>query len=173
MATHADVSTIAKNETGWVMSSIRDIDRGWRNFKLELGNIDKSFTKVGVQQGTIHKSKAGEVGLSDMVVIAAANEFGTRTIPSRPFMRRAFQRNLTKLNDLIGSTYGSVITGRLSTRRGLAIIGEFMTSEIKREITILRRPPNAPATIARKGSSNPLIDTGQLRASIAHVEVIR
>jgi len=34
-------------------------------------------------------------------------------------------------------------------------------------MTALDQPPNAPSTVARKrGSTNPLIDTGQLRRSI-------
>jgi len=30
-------------------------------------------------------------------------------------------------------------------------------------------PPNAPATIARKGSSKPLVATGQLKSAISYV----
>lgn len=32
-------------------------------------------------------------------------------------------------------------------------------------------PPNAPSTIAQKGSDRPLIDTGELRKSVAYVVV--
>ncbi|MFN3506212.1 MAG: hypothetical protein ACK4ZU_01965 [Allorhizobium sp.] len=39
--------------------------------------------------------------------------------------------------------------------------------DIQEEITSLQSPPNAPSTIAQKGSSNPLIETGELRASVA------
>ena len=37
---------------------------------------------------------------------------------------------------------------------------------VRREITDLRTPPNAPMTIARKRSSNPLIDSGRMRQEI-------
>ena len=38
--------------------------------------------------------------------------------------------------------------------------------DIVESITQLDTPPNTPKTIARKGSSNPLIDTGFLRANV-------
>ena len=37
---------------------------------------------------------------------------------------------------------------------------------IAREITNLKEPPNAESTILKKGSSNPLIDTGDMRKSV-------
>jgi hypothetical protein len=39
---------------------------------------------------------------------------------------------------------------------------------IKQRIANGIAPPNSPYTIARKGSSKPLIDTGQLRNSITY-----
>jgi hypothetical protein len=40
--------------------------------------------------------------------------------------------------------------------------------DIQHEITVLRHPPNAPATIRAKGSSKPLIDTGEMRQSVTY-----
>ena len=38
--------------------------------------------------------------------------------------------------------------------------------DIQAEITSLSSPPNSPVTIKLKGSSKPLIDTGEMRAAI-------
>ena len=55
--------------------------------------------------------------------------------------------------------------------RLLERVGLLTAARIQQEITDLRQPPNSPATIAAKGSSNPLIDTGKLRQSVSY-EVI-
>jgi len=64
-------------------------------------------------------------------------------------------------------------TGNITMRKFLGRLGEWFKSEIQNKIDILQSPRNAPSTIARKGSANPLIDTGQMKQSIAHVEKIR
>jgi hypothetical protein len=153
------------------MAKVEDRDRGWRRIKRELKLMDKSYTKVGVQQGEIHKSADGE--LSDLVVIAAVNEIGTKRIPSRPFMRNAVDGNQMGIFKTQVEMYGDVSRGVKTVRTALATIGEFMTAKVKKEIKTLRTPPNAPATVKRKGSDNPLIDQGQLIQSITHVEVLR
>ena len=153
------------------MSKVQDIDHGWKRIKRSLKRMDTSYTKVGVQQGTQHKSKEGE--LSDLVTIAVANEYGTKRIPSRPFMRNAMDNNQTVLFKTQLQMYGEVIAGTKSVYEALAVIGEVATTKIKKEIRNLKFPPNAPSTIARKKSDNPLIDQGQLVQSITHVEVMR
>jgi hypothetical protein len=45
-------------------------------------------------------------------------------------------------------------------------LGILAQGDIQQEITDLRDPPNAPATIKAKGSSNPLIDTGEMRSKV-------
>lgn len=151
---------------------IQDIDRGWNAIKTNLKKGNGSFTKVGVQQGATHRNnKLG--GTSDLVVIVAANEFGTRKIPSRPALRQAFDVNKKEMTSVTEMLYGRVLDRKISIKTGLGLLGEWMSDKMKLQITKLRKPPNAPATVERKGSSNPLIDTGQYRASISHVEVIK
>ena len=149
------------------MASVRDIDRGWKKFQTQISILDDGFTKIGVQQGAVHKGK----GTSDLVKIAAANELGTKHIPSRPAHRIAFDINQTRINEFKGRLYDRVIGG-MKANKALGLLGEFHTANIKRSITKLRTPPNKPSTIKKKGSTNPLIDTGQMRTSITHVESI-
>lgn len=151
-------------------TKIKDIDRGWSDIKKTLRKSDGSFTKVGVQQGTKHK---GEDGISDLVIIAAVNEFGTFRIPSRPALRQAIDGNEAKINSFTAELYGKMLDGKISERRALGLLGEYVTNLMKESITRLSEPPNAQSTKDKKGSSNPLIDTGQYRNSITHVEVIK
>ena len=48
----------------------------------------------------------------------------------------------------------------------LDAIGAFAAGGVQTYMTELKNPPNSAYTIEQKGSSNPLIDTGTLRASI-------
>ncbi|MEF2551313.1 hypothetical protein VQ042_08035 [Aurantimonas sp. A2-1-M11] len=48
----------------------------------------------------------------------------------------------------------------------LSRLGILAQGHVQQEITALRSPPNAPSTIRQKGSSNPLIHTGAMRAAV-------
>jgi len=163
------------------MSSFKDIDRGWDRAKLNILKMDNSFVKVGVQDGSeLAQLKAGpgpdeQHEPSELELIAWVNEFGSSDgkIPSRSFIRHAFDQNKTEIQNLQDRLYTSVLLGRTSVRKGLKIMGTFMVSKTQKRITDVKTPANAPRTIKRKGSSNPLIDTGQLRQSIMSKEVMR
>ena len=105
--------------------------------------------------------------------VAAWNEFGTqgrRPTPERPFMRQANHRMRPELLEIIKDRVDPVtLKVDLTTAN---TIGMKMQSEIANSIVNLKDPPNAPYTIARKGSSNPLIDTGKMVNSVAY-EVFR
>lgn len=128
--------------------------------------------RVGVV-GTEAKQVHAESGLTN-AEIAVIHEFGAprANIPERSFIRstlrdpdvrrrlRALQANLAR----------AVIAG-MDQKKALGTMGEFLASQIRATITRGVDPPLKPATIARKGSSKPLIDTGQLRRAISWVIV--
>ena len=95
--------------------------------------------------------------------VAAQHEYGI-SVPERPFFRQSLagaERALRAIvrDGLDGRTMA--VTERTANRVGAHFAGELQAS-----ITRLRTPPNAPSTIRRKGSSNPLLDTGFMRASV-------
>ena len=99
-----------------------------------------------------------------VAAVAAWNEFGTETIPERPFFRRAIaemEDGVTKIVKSGIDTEKMVVDDRLAGRVGAYVAGQVMES-----ITALKEPPNAPETVRRKGSSDPLLDTGTLRNSV-------
>jgi len=155
------------------MSGVTDIDRGWKGIQSRLRRMDGAHSKIGIQQGTTRENE-GVSGTSDMVIIAAANEFGApkRSIPARPFMRNAFDKNRQAIGRLQDKLFGAVTVGNVTPEKALSMIGEMHKGQVQKEIVDLQFPPNVPSTIKRKGSSNPLIDTGQLRQSIQHVEMM-
>ena len=99
-----------------------------------------------------------------VAAVAAWNEFGTETIPERPFFRRALaevEDGVTKIVKAGIDTKKMVVDDRLADR-----VGAYAQGQIQESITALKEPPNAPSTIKEKGSSSPLIDTGHMRESV-------
>lgn len=117
------------------------------------------------------------------------NEFGTRgsgkgfktergggfggPIPERPFMRNAMRDNESKYraNMVIAGQHITEAIAKgadpsVETRRALSKLGIMAQADIQEEITALSSPPNSPTTIRLKGSSNPLIDSGEMRSSV-------
>lgn len=155
--------------------STRDTDLGWGKFMDNMVTVDNSYTKVGlpdnepIKPGTKKGSGSdGAESMSELVKIASIHEFG-----NWPFMRSAFDQNRSKINKVQEVIYGRLVSGRVTVKKGLGLIGSAVTRLVQKRLTDIRTPPNAPETIKKKKSSNPLIDTGQLRQSITHVEVIR
>lgn len=94
--------------------------------------------------------------------VARIQEYGSIKIPPRPFFRNAIDNNMQKWLDFLGRDLVNTNNAETSYNR----LGEVVRGDIVESITQLDTPPNAPKTIARKGSSNPLIDTGFLRANV-------
>lgn len=118
---------------------------------------------------------AGKVS-GDIVMRAIWNHYGTRggasgggwggPIPPRPFLLNAMRKNRAKYLEAMRKGAKSIIRGQATTRAILAKLGALGQGDVQQEITDLRSPPNAPVTIRLKGSSNPLIDTGEMRSKV-------
>ena len=73
-------------------------------------------------------------------------------------MASSFDEKIVPLNRLTVRTYNKVVDGSLSVMQGLSVLGNWGERTIKQKITTLDSPPNAPATVAKKGVNNPLIE---------------
>lgn len=154
------------------MASVVDRDLGWRDIKLQIRLAKRSYTKIGIQQ----ESNLGDRELGEMATIGAVHEFGSprRRVPARSFMRTSFDEQLNEINNLKRSLHSAVLQRRITVRQALAILGEFMTSKVKKKIDDIKYPPlkNPSERRSGGGTPNPLVDTGQLINSITHTEVI-
>lgn len=102
--------------------------------------------------------------------IANIHEFGAPDagIPSRSFIRAGFDKNKSDIIKQGEDLLTDVIALNLEPGPMMEAIGEASVGKIQEFLTELKKPPLKPITIKLKGSSNPLIDTGQLRDSITH-----
>lgn len=143
-------------------NSVQEIDQGWDAIKDQVAKAKGSSVNVGILSDAQPHPDDG----ADMALIAAANEFGTDTIPARPFLRGAFDANQRGLTQTASRLFGLIMEGKLTSRRALALMGEEHQGQVQEYLQALDTPPNAPRTVAQKGSSNPLIDEGHLLESI-------
>lgn len=118
--------------------------------------------------GIFSDSGSPTAGGEDILSIAFTHEFGyaARNIPERSFMRAGFDENESKISNMIETQIGKVMSMEITAKTAMGRVGEYTKGLIQRKITDIRQPPNKPVTIALKGSSNPLIDTGRMRMSI-------
>lgn len=134
-----------------------------RRFKKMLKELGQLQVRIGYQRGT----EVDEEGV-DYCDIAAWNELGTVRSPSRPFLRKSVDENEAKIKQFLKSQKADLVRG-VPAEQILKEIGIFQKDLIQEKITEGDFAPNAPSTIARKGSEKPLIDTGRLRQSVNYV----
>lgn len=149
---------------------LTDRDLGYRTALAALANVDNGATLVGVHEE--EGAQADASGGLNLASIAAVNEFGSDDgrVPERSFLRATVDVHAVAYTEQLTRATDDAAMGKRSLRDGLARLGARAEGDVKQFMTDLQDPPNAPATIAAKGSSNPLINTGRLRGAIRHVE---
>ena len=108
-------------------------------------------------------------GAATLLEIAAIHEFGAGPIPQRSFIRAtmdARQADIARLQEVL---VGQVLDGKITPDQALALLGAKVAAWMQKTISEGIAPELKPETIARKGSSVPLVDTGQLKSSITYV----
>lgn len=127
----------------------------------------RSVVKVGIQETAGAHTGEGDTGLS-VADVGSFHEFGTDTVPQRSFIRAPIQDNKQDLQTLQRKLLRDVMLGGKSTGEALAIIGEKAQSDMVAAINAGIEPGLEQTTIDAKGSSTPLIDSGQLKQSIRY-----
>lgn len=146
-------------------------DRAWRRI-LRLAESKTPHAKVGILASKGGGSPHGNSGTT-IAEIAAFHEFGTRAVPERSFIRRTFREKRREFRQMAAKLTRGVLQGTtrggMSLKRALELLGSWGAAEVKKTITIDGVPPPlASTTVAKKGSSRALVDTGQLLNSITH-----
>lgn len=150
-------------------SRVKVRDLGYASVLKELKATEGVHITVGV-----HGDQKPRSGGTPMTLVAAANEFGTTDgrVPERSFIRATVDSRRNDIAEVMQKQMKLLEDGKRSAKDVAEIVGLWTANAIKKYMTDLQEPPNAPSTVARKGSSNPLIDTGQLRSAVTHKVVI-
>ncbi len=109
-------------------------------------------------------------------ILAVANGDGTLTvmfilkesvnIPERSFIRSTFDENEDGWSEFIEERVNLIFEGEMRARQLFEQLGAKIVGQIQKKMTDIRSPKNAAITVANKGSSNPLMDTGELRRRV-------
>ena len=129
----------------------------------EMNKLKEATVHVGFQVGNDTYDDG-----ADVAEIAAFNEFGTSSIPARPFMRQSWENHEAELTRVCQAAVNSITNGG-TAEDACKTVGVAGVGIVQREIVEGDFVPNSPRTIARKGSAHPLIDTGQMRQSVHYV----
>lgn len=116
------------------------------------------FVTVGVHQDTGMHPNAGITNAQ----LGAVQHFGSDKIPSRPWLDVGVE---TGNADYLAILEKAVKDGT-DIDQALNQVGNVAVGKAQMYMTRLKTPANAQSTIARKGDNNPLIDEGELRASV-------
>lgn len=149
--------------------------------KTQLENLRKNLAqaggfeaKVGVLKGDkdVRQPKPGEDSDLNNATVGLKQEFGSimERIPARSFIRMPLQTHFSDNLQKIEPQFWNALFAEKGAEHAMRVIG------VKGENTVQEAfatsgwgkwAPNSPLTIELKGSSKPLIDTGQLRRSIS------
>lgn len=145
--------------------TITVVDRGAARRLIALARARRARHTVDV--GVIGEN-AAEVKPEGVTVglVAAWAELGLGQ-PQRSWLRGYINENEKEIEALITQENVKVLQTDQTKSQALHRIGIWLVGQIQTRISEGIPPENAQSTIDRKGSSTPLIDTGQLRSSMS------
>lgn len=154
---------------------VTDTDRGARALAESLRALGKARVRVGVLADAPKKTgtRTGKRGrqiqqAATLAEVAAAHEFGTATIPQRSFIRATVDLKAGEIGALQEKLAAQVAEGKITPEVAMERLGAAVQGMVQVRIAEGIGPALAPATVARKGSDKPLVDTGQLRSSVTY-----
>ena len=139
-----------------------------------LEKVEKAFEPIDIVIG-FPVGKATSIQYPDgtpLIDVAVYNNYGTfnedgsEHIPARPFMDIGGFKASIGTKAIARRLMAKVREGQMDLDTAANMIGAKAAAILKKTIRDLDEPPNAPYTVAKKKSANPLVDTGLLMQSV-------
>jgi hypothetical protein len=149
-----------------------DIDRGAKSLLALVGGLAKTSPAIAVGILAASGGTAHGAGLT-VLDVGTFNEFGTvgpdgrPRVPARSFIRGWYDEHRVEGGKRLAGLMRQVVARKLTQEQALEQFGLWAQGSMQARMAQGIPPPNAEATVERKGSSTPLIDTGQLRSSVS------
>ena len=165
---------------GVTITDYNDVDK----YLKVMEELSKKKVQIGVFRGD-----AGD----EIMIRASVNEFGISIkvtdkmraylhynglhlkketkeikIPERSYFREGFDKKLKEIEKIVQKQFLKVMDLRLTVDAFYALVGSQLVGVVQNYMTELKDPDNSSYTVKKKGSSNPLIDTGELRSKITY-----
>lgn len=163
---------------------IIEIDKGWNRILKDHKNLRSIEVGIGLfgngnspESNLAYRGVIQELGANIKITskmrgflhsigIHVKSSTKRIIIPRRPFSRNAFDKNENKLKRAVLKWYRDLVDGKINVDRFLKKIGVFHQGHIKKSIQTGSWVRNHPATTARKKSSRPLIDKGEMLRNV-------
>lgn len=132
--------------------------------KANLHAARNRVVSVGIPSGPT------EADGTSLAMIGAVHEFGMpeKNIPERPWLHPSIIENRDKHRALNKMNLIKIMQGEMTVDEALGQLGNMAAGLAKEYVRHSSFPPLAQRTIDRKGSSTPLIDTGNMIQSITY-----
>lgn len=95
-------------------------------------------------------------------------ESGTKTMPARPWLSGWLDENWELVIFRLRMEMSRVVRGQQTKNQALSRVGRMIRDGIRERILAKIPPPNAPATIKKKGFDHPLLETGRFLKAITY-----
>lgn len=139
-----------------VKVKVEDKDIGWNKFLKSISNLKRN-SEGSLDVGFFDEEQAKK---------AVFNEFGTSRIPERAFMRPTVDANEQKYLNQMTKGVERIVDNGIETEAALMPTAMVLQADIALAIRSLTTPPNTESTVEDKGSSNPLVDKGDMAGSV-------
>lgn len=144
---------------------IKDDDAAWDAMRKVLSELDGSAAVAGFRDDS-DRSERDEGGLTNAQV-ASIHVFGVG-VPKRDFMRPGFDQNEKILERDAKSAASEALLGQITPEKALDLVGTNLEDLIVEQIQAGNFEALAPSTVAKKGRSDPLLDTEQMVEAVEH-----
>ncbi len=138
--------------------------RGGEKLRAELQRMAGAVTsaqrvRVGFLAGATYPDG------TPVAMVAAIQDFGAPRagIPPRPFFRNMIAAKSPEWGPATGAL---LVANGYDAARTLRQVGEAVAGQLRQSVVDTNEPPLAESTVARKGFSKPLVDTGHMLNSI-------
>lgn len=158
--------------------SWKTIDNDFPDMQKQLKLVDGQAVEVGVLKGesawlaSIHEygcdipvTKKMRKYLASQGLYLSKNTTHIH-IPERSFLRTGYDQNRDAVMQKGQKLLADVTAGKMTAEACMKALGLELSSKIKDYAVELSSPANHPFTTDRKGSSNPLVDTGDMIGGI-------
>lgn len=149
--------------------------RGGKKAPRHLRRVAKNFSggfKLGYPKAK--SSNASYPDGTSVIDVAFFNEFGHETrggdyfvLPRPTLLPGAKQYVKNGKRNRVRIITG-LAQGKITSKKAKGLMGTDAQSMLQNEIVDLSNPPNAPSTIVKKGSSNPLVDSSLMKQTATY-----
>lgn len=141
-------------------------DKGLKDIAEVIKALNGRIVTAGVQGPAAARKYDNGTTVAEAAVY---NEFGTQDIPARSFIRSTAFEKRADIKAALVKELRRVIKDPAGVTAALGRAGAQTCDMIRAKLDSSKSwaKPNAPGTVAQKGSDRPLNDTGQLRDAIA------